>query len=629
MKKLFLSLSVCAMSLSAIAAPNSALLIYQDAEKSTGTMLTDPYSGTVIDAPDALVWPQGFGMYLLKSGKTYSPGITTQGYGSPVKLSNGAPNLITLPDGCEVEAIEFVGYCNVVESTSWISSVATEVNGTFTEVYTDVEGTNTFPYYDRESWAELMPGEMPKTRITFETPVTGKLWFKNGGSQPAFYVRVIGSGFESNEPSDPTPPVPPTPPSITEPTNTHVISYVPDEGMQVKAKDITLTYSATAGWHYYRDNQPFEYAGQYWDQYAAGTVNPKLGDNGSMIPVEGTYYKFTPARDGAIYLPAVLWEGKPLFLITGDNDNLVPDRVYVTDVDNYPRTWLPYSQTDADTGELVEGWSVSYENHMNPDIIRFAVSAGKDYYVYARSSKLRLCGFIFTPDEGLVLPEEPTPDAPVSIELMLSMQQGTTLNFGATVNPETAEVIWKSTDESVLKVDDKGAVTAVAEGEATLMAMTVNDLCSVLRIKVIPATAPGVILVETVNVTPDVVSAKEGTTVQLTANVTPDDATDKSVVWTSDNEAVATVDHAGLLSVRAEGKATVRATAADGSGVTGLCTVTGLKDESAISEVTADMAGRDVYTTDGRLVTLAATHDEILALPKGIYVIGALKVIIR
>ena len=208
MKKLFLSLSVCAMSLSAIAAPSSALLIYQDAEKSTGTMLTDPYSGTVIDAPDALVWPQGFGMYLLKSGKTYSPGITTQGYGSPVKLSNGAPNLITLPDGCEVEAIEFVGYCNVVESTSWISSVATEVNGTFTEVYTDVEGTNTFPYYDRESWAELMPGEMPKTRITFETPVTGKLWFKNGGSQPAFYVRVIGSGFESNEPSDPTPPVP-------------------------------------------------------------------------------------------------------------------------------------------------------------------------------------------------------------------------------------------------------------------------------------------------------------------------------------------------------------------------------------------------------------------------------------
>ena len=63
--------------------------------------------------------------------------------------------------------------------------------------------------------------------------------------------------------------------------------------------------------------------------------------------------------------------------------------------------------------------------------------------------------------------------------------------------------------------------------------------------------------------------------------------------------------------------------------MTGLCTVTGLKDESAISEVTADMAGRDVYTIDGRLVTLAATHDEILALPKGIYVIGALKVIIR
>ena len=66
----------------------------------------------------------------------------------------------------------------------------------------------------------------------------------------------------------------------------------------------------------------------------------------------------------------------------------------------------------------------------------------------------------------------------------------------------------------------------------------------------------------------------QGQTLQLTATVTPDNATDKSVTWTSSNTAVATVSNTGLVTAVANGSATITATTADGSRLTATCTVT-------------------------------------------------------
>lgn len=65
-----------------------------------------------------------------------------------------------------------------------------------------------------------------------------------------------------------------------------------------------------------------------------------------------------------------------------------------------------------------------------------------------------------------------------------------------------------------------------------------------------------------------------GGVVTLTATVTPDDATDKIIIWASSNEKVATVDQKGNVKGVAAGKATITATANDGSGVSANCTVT-------------------------------------------------------
>ena len=56
--------------------------------------------------------------------------------------------------------------------------------------------------------------------------------------------------------------------------------------------------------------------------------------------------------------------------------------------------------------------------------------------------------------------------------------------------------------------------------------------------------------------------------------VTPDEATDKTYTWSSDATGVATVDENGVVTAVAAGTAHIRATANDGSGVYGECTVT-------------------------------------------------------
>ena len=66
----------------------------------------------------------------------------------------------------------------------------------------------------------------------------------------------------------------------------------------------------------------------------------------------------------------------------------------------------------------------------------------------------------------------------------------------------------------------------------------------------------------------------EGETITLAATVTPDDATDSSVTWSSSAPNVATVDNTGKVTAIAPGSVTITATANDGSGVSASCEVT-------------------------------------------------------
>lgn len=89
------------------------------------------------------------------------------------------------------------------------------------------------------------------------------------------------------------------------------------------------------------------------------------------------------------------------------------------------------------------------------------------------------------------------------------------------------------------------------------------------------------------------VSLQTGEVVTLTATVTPDEADDKTVSWTSNNTNVATVDANGVVTTVNAGTATITATAVYGEDVTATCTVT--VADAAAPASWSEVAAGDFY----------------------------------
>lgn len=88
----------------------------------------------------------------------------------------------------------------------------------------------------------------------------------------------------------------------------------------------------------------------------------------------------------------------------------------------------------------------------------------------------------------------------------------------------------------------------------------------------------------------------KGKTVTLKATVTPDNVSNKAVTWKSSNTKVATVDSKGKVKALKLGKATITATAADGSGVSASCQVTcGYKITYKLNKGTNNADNPSVY----------------------------------
>lgn len=88
-----------------------------------------------------------------------------------------------------------------------------------------------------------------------------------------------------------------------------------------------------------------------------------------------------------------------------------------------------------------------------------------------------------------------------------------------------------------------------------------------------PDTIGGTIAVTGVGVSPSTLTLDVDETYQLTATVSPSNATVKTVAWTSSAEGVATVNENGVVTAVAAGSATITATTSDGS-YTDTCAVT-------------------------------------------------------
>ncbi len=229
----------------------------------------------------------------------------------------------------------------------------------------------------------------------------------------------------------------------------------------------------------------------------------------------------------------------------------------------------------------------------------------------------------------------------------LELQVGESYTLAATIYPTNAsnpQIAWASDNTDVATVDANGKVTAISEGNATIIAVSADGgKIASCYLTVIPdyiaveellldkqqlllqvgesyalqaglnpfnATIKEVSwatdnpAVQSVSLNQSSVSFDKGKSIQLEATVLPTNATNKAVSWASSNPAVVSVDSNGLVTGVGVGTAAVAVTTVDGNK-TASCSVTVEEPFIAVESVSLNKSSTELFK--GETETLAAT----------------------
>ena len=142
----------------------------------------------------------------------------------------------------------------------------------------------------------------------------------------------------------------------------------------------------------------------------------------------------------------------------------------------------------------------------------------------------------------------------------LTLKRGERATLTLSIEPSNADpglIEYYSSAAGIVSVDSNGALHAIAGGSAVIYAAAPGG---------VSASCIVTVEVDVENILLDAESLRlmVGDTQQLKESVTPLHATDRSVVWTSSNENVATVDQEGLVTAVGYGDAMIRAAAHNG-----------------------------------------------------------------
>lgn len=181
------------------------------------------------------------------------------------------------------------------------------------------------------------------------------------------------------------------------------------------------------------------------------------------------------------------------------------------------------------------------------------------------------------------------------------MNIGETISLEAKIEPENTthkDVKWESNNPNIVSVRNdevfggKAVVTALQEGEAIITA-SVGSITATCKITVNPKKLEGISFDQAEK------TVKEGESFVLTPVFTPENASNKKVIWTSSNQSIATVDQGGKVSTHSFGECIIKAISEDG-GFEAICKVIVL--EPTIEEaIKANIYGS--YTSFNGFVT--------------------------
>ena len=186
----------------------------------------------------------------------------------------------------------------------------------------------------------------------------------------------------------------------------------------------------------------------------------------------------------------------------------------------------------------------------------------------------------------------------------LVLTEGETVSVSITILPENAtnqNVFWSSNDENIVMVDSEGSITALQEGTTEIIVTTeqggYQDIANV-------TVQPAEIAVTGINVNDKEIELLEGESTVLDATVIPENASDKNISWSSQDDAVAIVDSSGLVVAVSEGTALITATTING-GFSDTSLVTVRKPVVAVSGIGLNLEAADIFV--GETLTLTAT----------------------
>lgn len=225
----------------------------------------------------------------------------------------------------------------------------------------------------------------------------------------------------------------------------------------------------------------------------------------------------------------------------------IPFTVYP---ENATNVTLEYSVNNKELAELSLGNEEDRLIHVAgiiPGDIVITVKAGQGVI-----AKKDVHIFEVVPEEITIVPDKEKPVI------------GSTGAFTVAYNPEDVtnqNVTWESSDPSIISVNSDGTYETVSIGTATITATYSADLTSALEIEVTPVVVESIVLTSNWDTATPFCRKNS---MNLSAEILPVDAVDKSIVWESSDESVATVSKKGVVTAVYAGTATITATSANG-----------------------------------------------------------------
>ena len=161
-------------------------------------------------------------------------------------------------------------------------------------------------------------------------------------------------------------------------------------------------------------------------------------------------------------------------------------------------------------------------------------------------------------------PKEPEAVAITSIEISipeLEIETNIPVEISTIIEPSnynTSNLQWISSNPEIISVEN-GVITALVEGESTIFVINDNG------VKSNEILVNSIVKIKEIKLSKETLEIDVGKTETLLTTITPENATNKNLIWKSSNEDIASVDENGVVTGNNVGECVVSVSSSDES----------------------------------------------------------------